>query len=70
MTAPGESPCRQICRLGSDEICDGCGRTIGEIAVWYRLGPDERRTVMRRVADWAPRPDPAQASGQDQPRSW
>ena len=31
------SPCRSICRLGPDDVCDGCGRTINEIVSWVRL---------------------------------
>jgi predicted Fe-S protein YdhL (DUF1289 family) len=68
MTGPAESPCRQICRLGNDKVCDGCGRTIQEIAAWYRLDPADRGTINRRVADWTIRG--VQPSGQDQPRSW
>lgn len=46
------SPCRQVCRLGSDRVCDGCGRTIDEIATWFRMAPDARAVVMARVAGW------------------
>jgi predicted Fe-S protein YdhL (DUF1289 family) len=53
---PIESPCRQICRLGGDGLCDGCGRTLGEIALWSSLSPAKREIVMRRVRDWTPRP--------------
>jgi len=52
MTAPIESPCRLVCRLGPDLVCDGCGRTIGEIAGWLELTPEARRSVMERVRDW------------------
>ena len=54
--APIESPCRQICRLAGDGLCDGCGRTLSEIAVWGSLAPAEREVVMRRVRGWTPRP--------------
>jgi hypothetical protein len=60
MPGPIESPCRQICRLGDDGRCDGCGRTLDEVARWSSLAPAERRVVMQRVKDWTPRPpDPA-----------
>jgi predicted Fe-S protein YdhL (DUF1289 family) len=49
------SPCRQICRMGADGLCDGCGRTIDEIAVWLWLTPSERRAIMTRVEGWEPR---------------
>lgn len=68
MSRLDESPCRQICRLGADRVCDGCGRTIQEIANWSRLGPADRGRIGVRVADWTVRG--VQASGQDQPRSW
>lgn len=68
MNGRNESPCRQICRLGADRVCDGCGRTIQEIASWSRLGPADRGRIELRVADWTIRG--VQASGQDQPRSW
>ena len=70
MTAPVESPCRQVCRLGGDQICDGCGRTIQEIAAWYRLGPADRLMINRRVEGWVLRGGEIQTSGQDQPRNW
>jgi predicted Fe-S protein YdhL (DUF1289 family) len=49
------SPCRSICRLGPDDVCDGCGRTIAEIVGWVRLEPDARQKVMSRVAAWVSR---------------
>ena len=70
MTGPVESPCRQICRLGEDRVCDGCGRTLGEIAIWSGLAPEGRLTIVRRVTGWVPRGAADQGSGQDQPRSW
>ncbi len=55
MPEPMVSPCRQICRLGADGRCDGCGRTLDEIARWSGLGSDERRRVMARVRTWTVR---------------
>jgi len=55
MTRPIISPCRQICRIGDDALCDGCGRTLNEVASWLRLPDEARRAVMNRVAGWAPR---------------
>jgi len=49
------TPCRSICRLGPDDVCDGCGRTIAEIVSWVRLDSDARIQVMARVAPWVPR---------------
>jgi predicted Fe-S protein YdhL (DUF1289 family) len=50
------SPCREICRMGTDGLCDGCGRTLDEIIAWLGLTPGQRRTVMARVERWEPRP--------------
>lgn len=51
-----ESPCRQICRLGPDDRCDGCGRTGAEIGAWLWLSDGQRWAVMERVRNWAVRP--------------
>ncbi len=56
MPEPIVSPCRQICRMGSDGLCDGCGRTLQEIALWGALPKSGRQTVMDRVSGWQPRP--------------
>ena len=46
MTVP--SPCCNVCRMhAATGWCEGCGRTLDEIAAWAHL-PDEAR---RRV--WA-----------------
>ena len=57
-----ESPCRQVCRLGSDGLCDGCGRSVDEIAAWIGLSAVRRAEVMKRVRDWVTR-DPAKVDG-------
>jgi uncharacterized protein (TIGR00290 family) len=49
------SPCRDICRLGDDGACDGCGRSLPEIAGWVTMPDDRRRAVLARVRDWQPR---------------
>jgi predicted Fe-S protein YdhL (DUF1289 family) len=44
--APAASPCISICRI--DEAtgwCEGCLRTLDEIAVWSLLDDEERRQV-------------------------
>ena len=54
MTA-GESPCRKICQLGQDGLCDGCGRTIEEIGHWMKLSMVARTAIGSRVSGWTPR---------------
>lgn len=43
---PVPSPCISICRMdASSGWCEGCLRTIDEIAVWSVLDEDEKRAV-------------------------
>lgn len=51
------SPCRQLCRMGEDRLCDGCGRTLEEIGAWLTYSGRERAAVMARVAGWRMRDD-------------
>lgn len=45
-----ETPCVNVCNLNqSTGQCDGCGRTIAEIASWARLSPEERRRIMAEL---------------------
>jgi uncharacterized protein len=44
-----ESPCVNVCTLDAHKVCIGCGRTIEEIAVWSRLGREERLAVCERA---------------------
>ncbi|HVO08161.1 MAG TPA: DUF1289 domain-containing protein [Burkholderiaceae bacterium] len=46
------SPCINVCRM--DEAtgwCEGCLRTIDEIAAWGSLGDDDKRAVWRRLEE-------------------
>ncbi len=54
MNAPsaprGASPCVNICRM--DPVsgwCEGCQRTLDEIAAWSLLDDDEREAVLRSL---------------------
>lgn len=60
MTGSLPTPCRQVCRLGADQLCDGCGRTLSEIARWTVLTTVERALVMARTATWTVRGDPSE----------
>lgn len=41
------SPCINICRMhASTGLCEGCARTIDEIAAWSRLGDEAKRSVL------------------------
>ena len=40
------SPCINICKLNSDNICIGCYRTIKEITNWTKLSDEEKIKVL------------------------
>ncbi len=45
------SPCINICRMeATSGLCEGCRRTIDEIATWSSLDDDGKRAVWRRIA--------------------
>ena len=48
---PVRSPCVSICALDGDDVCIGCYRSGEEISRWGAMSDDERRQVMRRVAE-------------------
>ncbi len=39
------SPCRDVCQLDQAGICQGCGRTLGEIAEWTRVDNTRRLEI-------------------------
>ena len=59
MSAPGRSqatntlvpsPCVNICRMNeATGLCDGCLRTIDEIAAWASLDDATKRAVWKRL---------------------
>jgi uncharacterized protein len=51
------SPCVSVCRMDeANGLCEGCHRTIDEIAVWSLLDDAEKRAVIaqlpRRRLEW------------------
>lgn len=51
MTAPlppkPSSPCTKVCVLDAGTgLCEGCGRTRNEIALWGSLSEPQRRAIM------------------------
>jgi predicted Fe-S protein YdhL (DUF1289 family) len=41
------SPCIRICVIDpASKLCEGCGRTLQEIAQWSRLSEAERLAIM------------------------
>ncbi|MBE7939166.1 MULTISPECIES: DUF1289 domain-containing protein [Ramlibacter] len=44
------SPCISLCRMDADNrYCQGCLRTLDEIASWSTLGEDARREVWTQI---------------------
>jgi predicted Fe-S protein YdhL (DUF1289 family) len=51
---PVPSPCLSICRMDpATEFCEGCFRTLDEIAAWGMLRDEQRRGVWRLIAERA-----------------
>jgi uncharacterized protein len=48
---PVPSPCNSVCRISeSTGLCEGCLRTIDEVAAWSRLDDEGKRQVWQRLA--------------------
>ena len=44
--APVPSPCTSVCRMSpANGLCEGCLRTLDEIAAWSRMEEHEKRAV-------------------------
>ena len=60
---PVPSPCRNVCQMNAaDGWCDGCLRTLDEIAVWSQMDDTAKRAVWallpaRRAQRRAERPE-------------
>ena len=45
---PVASPCTSVCRMNpTTGLCEGCLRTLDEIAAWSRMEDAEKRAVWR-----------------------
>jgi len=50
------SPCVNVCRMNPErQLCEGCFRTLDEIAAWANLRADEKRAVLARLPGRRPR---------------
>ena len=46
------SPCVSVCVMDPQkQVCDGCFRTLDEIASWSRLPDQAKRQVWQRIQD-------------------
>jgi predicted Fe-S protein YdhL (DUF1289 family) len=62
------SPCINVCRMDPDSgLCEGCFRTLDEIALWARIDDDRRAAILTRVArrrqEHGPRADALHCDG-------
>ena len=49
--APVASPCTKVCRMNAATgFCEGCLRTIDEIAGWSSMDDAQKRAVWRALA--------------------
>ena len=50
-TAAVPSPCMSVCRMDmAKDLCEGCLRTLDEIAAWGRMSDEDRRKVWADIA--------------------
>ncbi len=48
--APLASPCNKVCRINSTSgLCEGCARTLDEIATWGTMSDTARRLVTQQL---------------------
>jgi uncharacterized protein len=60
------SPCVAICTMNpASDFCDGCQRTIGEIASWSDFSNSEKQQVWLRIGERRARAALASNSGTD-----
>ncbi|SDX71030.1 DUF1289 domain-containing protein [Marinobacter mobilis] len=45
------SPCVSVCALDANDVCIGCHRSGDEIMRWTQMTNDERRDVLKKVAE-------------------
>ena len=46
------SPCLSICKMDpATEFCEGCFRTLDEIAAWSRFDDESKRAVWQLIAE-------------------
>ena len=51
MAANIPSPCLSVCRMDTrGALCDGCFRTIEEIAEWSRIGDARKKEIWGNIA--------------------
>lgn len=65
MSSPVPSPCVNVCRMNATTgWCEGCLRTIDEIAAWSTMSDEDKLAVWARLDERRERAMPPQAAGQ------
>lgn len=44
-----DTPCVAVCSTLFDDVCRGCGRTVGEVANWVFMSDEEKNAVWERI---------------------
>jgi len=60
MTSAGAlpSPCVNVCRMDATRgLCEGCARTLDEIAGWAAMSETDKRAVWLRIESRRAAPD-------------
>ncbi len=53
-SSPVPSPCNSVCRMNERSgLCEGCLRTLDEIASWSQLPQEDKRAVWERLSQRA-----------------
>ena len=47
-----DSPCIGVCTTLYDEICQGCGRTLGEVSNWVFFSQEEKDLVFGNITKY------------------
>jgi len=50
---PLASPCIRNCCLDEDNVCMGCGRTLGEIVAWGGANEADKAAILARSRERA-----------------
>jgi predicted Fe-S protein YdhL (DUF1289 family) len=51
------SPCISVCKVDpTTEWCEGCFRTLDEIAAWSRMEDGEKKAVWKLISERLPQP--------------
>lgn len=51
LTMTVESPCIGVCKLDTQSVCTGCGRSLAEIAEWSQASDARKRVVIARATE-------------------